>query len=213
MTYARKEWQEERTSWRAVIQLNLVRNVNTILDILTEEMSSRSDSELSNSPSFSASARSSLPIQFTEKHRLLKLRVGPLRRIQKDLERRLGAAVTEVQSTTVMTAAPFDSFSDTFSDTAAPEGPVLREFSINSSNGWKTALDRFRSGKTSGVPTSAPKRGWDAELDEITGVIASCKDDMKAIWEDPMVRTVLSKRNVRLDETPGLCVCSFAPLT
>lgn len=38
MTFAPKAWQDERASWRAVIQLNLVRAVNTILDALIAEM-------------------------------------------------------------------------------------------------------------------------------------------------------------------------------
>jgi hypothetical protein len=192
MTYAQQEWQEERTSWRAVIQLNLVRNVNTLLDFLTEEMSPPKSDPASSSPSSSTAPQKRTSVSaspFTERHRLLKLRLGPLRRIQKDLERRLGAATIEIQSTTVTTAAPFY------------QKPVLQEFSINSSNGWKTALDRFRSLRPS---PSVPKRGWDAELEEITEVIASCADDMKAIWEDPTVRSLLDKRQVRLDEAPGL---------
>jgi guanine nucleotide-binding protein alpha-1 subunit len=194
MTYARQEWQEERASWRAVIQLNLVRNVNTVLDFLAEEMSPKSDTA-SSAPSSSSAhqKRASVSVTpFNEKHRLLKLRLGPLRRIQKDLERRLGAATMEIQSTTVTTAAPFSS---------SYQKPVLQEFSINSSNGWKTALDRFRSHRPS---PAVPKRGWDAELEEITEVIASCAEDMKAIWEDPTIRSLLDKRQVRLDETPGL---------
>ncbi|CAL1708399.1 unnamed protein product [Somion occarium] len=38
LTFAPKAWREERTSWRAVIQFNLVRSVNTILDVLSKEM-------------------------------------------------------------------------------------------------------------------------------------------------------------------------------
>jgi hypothetical protein len=93
-----------------------------------------------------------------------------------------------------------------------------QEFSINSRNGWKTALDRFRCGRATAAaaaagetqqPTPAARRGWGAELNEITEVIASCADDMKAIWEDPMLRSALAKRNVRLEETPGLCVSTW----
>ncbi|TCD62077.1 hypothetical protein EIP91_007499 [Steccherinum ochraceum] len=40
MTFAPQAWQTERASWRAVIQLNLVRAVNTILDTLNVEMAS-----------------------------------------------------------------------------------------------------------------------------------------------------------------------------
>jgi guanine nucleotide-binding protein alpha-1 subunit len=210
MTYARKEWTQERASWRAVIQLNLVRNVNTILDILAEEISgfrSGSDDDEyqdSRGPSPSTTITptgTSLPTQFSEKHRLLKLRLGPLRRIQKDLESRLGAAATELHSTTVSTAAPFD-VSDL---NVIPGEPVVQEFSINSNNGWKTALDRFRPVRAAAEASSvAQKRGWNAEATEIAEVIAGCAEDMKAMWEDPMFRAVLSRRDARVEYSPGL---------
>ncbi|KAL7283882.1 hypothetical protein ACG7TL_001153 [Trametes sanguinea] len=39
LAFAPKAWKAERASWRAVIQLNLVRSINHILDILSQEMS------------------------------------------------------------------------------------------------------------------------------------------------------------------------------
>ncbi|TFK64784.1 hypothetical protein BDN72DRAFT_901266 [Pluteus cervinus] len=41
------------------------------------------------------------------------------------------------------------------------------------------------------------------EDDDATDVIASCKDDMKALWADPEVRAVLRKRKVRLQDSAG----------
>jgi len=43
----------------------------------------------------------------------------------------------------------------------------------------------------------------DNVVDEVTEVIASCKDDMVALWSDPAVRTVLKNWNVRLEDSAG----------
>jgi hypothetical protein len=50
------------------------------------------------------------------------------------------------------------------------------------------------------------RRNMTAELEEIAGVIAGCKEDIKALWEDGVVQSVLSKRKYRVDESSGLCV-------
>jgi guanine nucleotide-binding protein alpha-1 subunit len=42
------------------------------------------------------------------------------------------------------------------------------------------------------------------EDDEIADVIAGCKDYMKELWEDPVVRALLDKRKSRLEDSPGL---------
>lgn len=138
------------------------------------------------------------PLKFTEKHRLLKLRLGPLHRVQTDLERRLGAASTEVYSTTA-SATPFD--------TPISNKRTPHEFCINSSNGWKTALDKFnplRNGPRPDIGPGSLRRGKDPEGDEITDVIAGCKDDMRAIWEDPVIKEMLGRRKSRVEDTPGL---------
>ncbi|THU95566.1 G-alpha-domain-containing protein [Dendrothele bispora CBS 962.96] len=38
MTYARSEWEAEKASWRTVIQLNLIRSINAIMDTLQAEI-------------------------------------------------------------------------------------------------------------------------------------------------------------------------------
>jgi guanine nucleotide-binding protein alpha-1 subunit len=43
--------------------------------------------------------------------------------------------------------------------------------------------------------------GEDAEALEI---IASCKEDMQALWEDGVVQEMLKRRRLRLDLMPGL---------
>jgi guanine nucleotide-binding protein subunit alpha len=71
MSYARRAWEEERTSWRTVIHLNLVRSVNRILDALE------------NAP------------ETASRVNLLRMRLSPLRRVQHDLKTHLGLAEGE----------------------------------------------------------------------------------------------------------------------
>ena len=102
-----------------VIQLNLVRNINTILDILSEEMAGGSgaapgaappagDSDASDDDEPPPLARSFSPAPgtFSGKHRLLKLRLAPLRTVQHDLELRIGIQAGSDVSDHIVPASP-----------------------------------------------------------------------------------------------------------
>ena len=39
---------------------------------------------------------------------------------------------------------------------------------------------------------------------ETADILAGCAEDMKAIWEDPVVRDMLLRRGIRMETTPGL---------
>ncbi|KZT23005.1 G-alpha-domain-containing protein [Neolentinus lepideus HHB14362 ss-1] len=187
LTYARKAWAEERSSWKAVVQLNLVRNVNTILDLLSREMGPLSPRSRSQSPDGDLGG-DSVEAAFTEQHHLLKLRLGPLRRIQYDLEVRLGSGATEAVASSAP-AAPFD-------DDAVPR---QQEFYVRSSNGWKTALDKFRF-----LGRRDERGGKDYDCSgEVAEVLAGCREDVKALWGDAVVRDVLRRHKIRLEEASG----------
>lgn len=196
MKYARTAWKQERASWRAVIQLNLIRSVNTIVEILQTEMDmpDEEDSMTRNSTdSITIESRTAVPL--TEKHQLLRLRLGPLRRVEADLKRRLGAGVDEVVNAEAGVLDP-------------QEGPGGRpkEFCVR---GWKSALENpgaMVKAMRNGAPRATQGEGEEKEavVDEATEVISSCKEDMKALWADEMVQTVLSKRRMRLEDSAGL---------
>ncbi|KAF5366805.1 hypothetical protein D9758_006576 [Tetrapyrgos nigripes] len=199
LIYARREWLEELNAWRPVVFFNLVRNVNSILDILAREMSQSTSTRdtIGSSDESSEDFQRDMqpPLKFREKHRLLKLRLAPLRRVQTDLERRLGSTAVEPRSTDVTTAAPFGD---------EQNRRVLQEFSINSSNGWKSALEKIklmRNARAEATEGSLRKvRDVD---DEIAEVIAGCRDDIKAIWEDSTVRELLSRSKMSLEDKAG----------
>lgn len=206
LTYARKEWSEERAGWRAVIFLNLVRNVNEILTHLENEMAdipyNPDDSQEDlNAP---RPARALPRLKFSEKHRLLQTQLEPLATVQHTLESNLGTASLEPNPSSAISAAPFDE----------QNRRPLQEFSINSSNGWKTALDRFRILRS--VPTtrvdsatndSSPVALTPTQIrhseDDIAEIIAKCRDGIKSLWEDDIVAETLIRRKVRLEDGPG----------
>jgi hypothetical protein len=211
LTYARKEWSEERAGWRAVIFLNLVRNVNLILLHLENEMADipydpEDSQEDLNAPRL---ARALPRLKFSEKHRNLKERLAPLTTVQDNLESNLGSASLDPRAADAMGAAPFDE-----SDDRRP----LQEFSINSSNGWKTALDKFRTlrsaptartdsatndSSSSPVTVTSRRASVRHSEDEIAEIIASCRDDIKSLWDDDIVGEMLIRRKVRLEDRPG----------
>ena len=159
-------------------------------------------------------ARALPRLKFSEKHRLLMERLAPLTTVQDNLESNLGSASLDPRNSSAVGAAPFDE--------AEPDNGrrPLQEFSINSSNGWKTALDKFRTLRSASSPNAARTDSGTNENsspvtltsrrasvrhseDEIAEAIASCRDDIKSLWDDDIVEETLMRRKVRLEDRPG----------
>ena len=203
LTFSPNAWREERLAWRAVIQLNLVRSVNAILDTLAAEMAA-----IGTSPPSSPRARpvpdtprpadpetqSSDEPQFTANHSLLKLRLAPLKHVEADLRRRLGAATDEVTSANpseTLLATPFDLPSG-----SAP--PVYSEFGVRAHRSWRDVLHASLPG------SSKDDRREKRDRDNATDVIAGCREDINALWKDEAVRHMLQLRGMQVEEAPGL---------
>lgn len=213
LTYARKEWSEERAGWRAVIFLNLVRNVNQIVGHLQNEMADIPYNPDDSQEELNVPRPRALPrLKFSERHRLLQSRLEPLIMVQKSLESNLGAASLDPNSSPTIGAAPFE-------EREHIGRRPLQEFSINSSNGWKTALDKFRTLRSAPAPrvdsitngvspvnvnaTTTPAGEARLSEDDVAEIIDSCRDDIKILWDDDIVTETLMRRKVRLEDGPG----------
>ncbi|KAH9993429.1 guanine nucleotide binding protein, alpha subunit [Russula vinacea] len=174
LQYARETWLEERSSWRAIIQLNLIRSIVTLLDLISEALANTSPFDTSPPP-------------LTERHRLLRLRLAPLRGVQQDLQRRLGAAAVEESSD------------------PGPGGVLPRpsEFAIRSRDGWRSALERFRTRPQDAQENARAADARVRKAAEVTGVVVGCAEDMKALWEDSAVQEMLRRKKIRMEEEPG----------
>ncbi|KAI0830330.1 G-alpha-domain-containing protein [Trametes gibbosa] len=200
LAYCRDQWEIERASWRTVIQLNLVRGINTILDLLAKELAGAQDHGLGDDsdvsdvesppspPSRSGKPRPPKELHFGGKHRLLKLRLAPLRTVQRDLEMRIGihagADVHDVIS------------SEPGSPVLGSSGRKPQEFFVRSATSWKELHSRMPSDGTN-------TKIQDAQTRETADIIAGCAEDMKTIWNDPAVREMLIRKGVRMEATPG----------
>ena len=196
-----------------VVQLNLVRGINLILDVLADEMASTGtlgpgppppvvDSDVSDEDDDLA-VRPYSPVvgmgpvgNLSGKHRLLRLRLTPLRTLQRDLEVRIGvhagADMSDVLGPTPLAALP-------------PGSPLLgatgggrkQEFFVRSATSWKQPHGRHPS-------EGAGQKQREVQMRETADILAGCAEDMKAIWEDPVVRDMLLRRGIRMETTPGL---------
>uniref|UniRef100_A0A8H8CDM9 G-alpha-domain-containing protein n=1 Tax=Psilocybe cubensis TaxID=181762 RepID=A0A8H8CDM9_PSICU len=266
MKYARADWDAERASWRAVIQLNVIRSIITIVEALQAEMDGEPEGEgdLQHpvSPAGSSSAGGggeasgsgvvgggtgreggkALSTLLTGKHQVLKMRLGPLRRVETDLKRRLGAGSDEDMGLPLPSPAPAAAAAAAATGDGAatnvlggaslgplsletePQGlarplgaaSAQREFGVTR---LQEALQRgqrlvrkgsaqsvrrqARVGSGRATPVGEDGEGEGEMVDDATEILASCLDDMKALWTDDVVRAVLKKRRIRIEDTAG----------
>ncbi len=253
MTYARKSWQEERLCWRPVVQLNLVRSIILLLDLLSTEISSsdqhRGAAYISPVPSDESEEdedgqirmlnsyddadaaagagakndrrqpvdkgkRVEYSFKFSEKHRFMHVRLGPLRSVQRDLMKLLGAGSEEPVPSGPTYPAPFEYPASSYatpspsprmdrSPSTSPRHP--QEFFVRSSVGWRSALGKIGpvSPKQSHSSYSNPLA---KSVDDTTGIIAGCRDNMRSLWEDPVIKAILRKHGRKLEDEAGLRV-------
>jgi guanine nucleotide-binding protein alpha-1 subunit len=168
--------------------------VTIILDVLGREMSmskSRPHARVRSSTSQikNAGKDDTFWFDFVEKHKILRLRLQPLFRIQMDLERRLGSAsIDEPYSSSFAVYGNQDTINK-----PNPRRPA--EFFVTTQKGWKSTLDRALP-----IKISVKKD----EMDDIVEVIAGCGPDIKELWADPVVRAVLKKHEITLEHSSGL---------
>lgn len=176
MRFARDKWAQERASWRTVIQLNLVHSVNTILEALQDAFDDDDDEED--------------PIPFTDKHHLLRLRLRPFRGVESDLKRLLGVKAEDMPDN-----------SPRMSPKLSPR--TSSEFYVRSRN-WRSFLQASRINESESSRRPIKHDGVSSE--DATEVIASCKTDIIALWTDDLVREMLRRYKVRLEDSASLFV-------
>ncbi|TFK29523.1 heterotrimeric G protein alpha subunit [Coprinopsis marcescibilis] len=186
MRYTKVEWDQERSGWRSVVQLNIVRSITTVIRIVEADMNGEAaDSEEEQLTPIDTVK--SEPLKFTDRHQLLMIRLAPLLSVETELKRRLGAGAEHIHPAP-MSATPFE----------VPQASSLRrkkptEFSVRS---WKDILEN-----NSRITHSVEAAASDVDLQTLT--IAGCKDDMKALWQDKAVQQALQRRGIQLLDTAG----------
>ncbi|KAJ7628197.1 guanine nucleotide binding protein, alpha subunit [Mycena polygramma] len=180
-----KAFRAERASWRAIIQLNVIRSVRIILDALGPT-SNPADQTSPRSSCSSYSSRDSLRPDAD----LLGIRMRLLRLVEMgdELARRLGT--------------PAD-------PPVAPQGPATsplfrrragKEIALNSTVAWKNAF--MRDDATRESVETQDLVDWENPNDPGV-VLYERADDLRRLWAHPTVHAVLERQGIRLQESPG----------
>lgn len=152
-----------------------------------------SKSAATRSVRFSTQNQAAAPL--TDVHRRARLRLLPLLAIEADLTRKLFPEL----------AAGLNPLLDVANagDTPGPATPAVKEVCVRAGNGWKSVLASLQAqGEKSKGKGNA--NGNAGATDELTTVLAACREDVLSLWEDQAVRAVLKRRGIRLQDMPGL---------
>lgn len=190
MRYAPTAWEQERSGWRVVVQLNVVRSIVTILGVLEAEMSGdvpydtdddvddiSEDTEVDDSISDNSGV-----LRFSDRHQLLMIKLAPLRGAEADLKRQLGSGADPIQPSLPMAATPFD----TPITIPNVRRRTLGEFAVRS---WGEVVDNKAECRS---------------MDSVTMTLAGLQNEMKALWTDRTVQMALERRKMRLPDSAGL---------
>jgi guanine nucleotide-binding protein alpha-1 subunit len=218
LQFAPAAFHAEAEAWRAVIDLNLVRSVTFLLNLLEES------SPTSPSPSTAADAASSsadadirptspsgtkiLPLRrLTDDLRRLRVSLSPLRSIEECLARfispenyprRVGCAGSSSNNKGSRSGG---------SPTAALPTERAFEVSVRSGSRWKTLFKGSPGGGNGGAMSKARSQEFE-EVQNARRVIEACREDIVTLWNHPAVRASLADQSVSLEFQSGLCVAS-----
>ncbi|KAJ7082579.1 guanine nucleotide binding protein, alpha subunit [Mycena epipterygia] len=184
-----KAFRAERASWRAIIQLNVIRSFRIILDAV-----SRASSSLDLPPSPHSSYSSHESLRPDVDLLALRARLLPLLNIEDVLVHRLGSSDT---ANSVYPPQPVHN----------PLRRMGKEVAVNAALAWKNA---FLSGRESF--DSAHAVDWD-DPDDPGSALHARADDMQRLWSHPTVRAILQQQGIRLQESPGFFLDSLDIVT
>ncbi|EIM82077.1 G-alpha-domain-containing protein [Stereum hirsutum FP-91666 SS1] len=179
LQYTPQAFRTEAEAWSAIIHLNLVRSVNFILSLLLEREHGKSSMAL------------------TDELRRLRMRLSPLRSVEEAfLKFVTGSADPHTFDPRVGSTTSWQrkkGYERTF------------EVSVKSGSRWKSLFRPLSGMSSSGQPVNGAggKAGVYDELKNARMVLAACREDILALWENPVVKTALAKESMMLEFQSG----------
>ena len=194
--YTPNAFREERILWRAVIQLNIVRSIHTILDTISDI---RRRDMFPNTPYTSdpdSDSESEHHVALPPHLEELRRRLYPLRHVESLLIAKL-CPPNEHEATSLGYGGANSVNGNVPLPWGQPPSHVLHnnEVFVRPGASWKT--------RSTGRPLSAGTTGQET-IDECQTMLHHCRSDIMALWNDSVVRQILRRRKIRLEESPGL---------
>ena len=143
----------------------------------------------------------------------LRFRLAHLRRVEMDLKIKLGAGTEEVTS---MDELPDNASNENY-PYEAPDSRYLVRISRKNRRKrvqgeemvvrglrWREFLSHGRNASLVGRPRTSFDMQEDPADRSVSDILVACREDMKSLWKTPVVRTILKKRRVEMENNAGL---------
>ncbi|KAI0323559.1 hypothetical protein GY45DRAFT_1314916 [Cubamyces sp. BRFM 1775] len=201
LQFSPQHFAKERAAWKTIIQLNLIRCVKRLLEVLQEEWESSlqttTPSSIAKGKGVAGRTPTAPGVRFStsplnDHHRRIRMRLSALLPIEDELMRKL------------------------LPDSTAAAN---RDLCVRAGSGWKGVLAALSANTSTldvqpqqppqlvsvlkGASRPGTANSQFKDKDNPTAVLAACKDDIVTLWEDQVVQGVLKKHNVRLQDMPG----------
>jgi len=214
--HAPETFNSERSGWRLVIFLNVVRSVQRILSTLNTivQENEESDEELESrdptpySPQL-ASTPSKSPSSFVAQ---MTLQLSPVTKLEDNIISKL--LDPEEHERARSGKAPSSSTTAHFSSGTGLTGILEgkdREFFVRPGSGWRRGKGGFVGKFKRGIDMVTGNESSTAEVAEIDWddkddpgrILHMCGENIIALWADPWVKSQLRRKRVRLEEGAG----------
>ncbi|KAI0824282.1 G-alpha-domain-containing protein [Trametes gibbosa] len=202
LQFSPQHFAKERAAWKTIIQLNLIRCVKRLLEVLQDEWESSlqttTASSIAKGKGVAGRTPTSPGVRFStsplnDHHRRIRTRLSALLPIEDELTRKLlpDAGATPHRDVCVRAGSGWKGVLAALSaNTSTLDGPRMPQ--------PPQLVSAMKGGSRPGTGNSQLK-----DKDNPSAVLAACKDDIVTIWEDTVVQAVLKRHNVRLQDMPG----------
>ncbi|KAM6502181.1 guanine nucleotide-binding protein alpha-4 subunit [Amanita muscaria] len=192
-----KAFKSERATWRAVVQLNVVRSIHLILDAMEDVKQGHAP------PNHDAATGQPIPpVRYptlTVEHMKLRMRLLPLQRVEELLLRRLSHAGSATFEPNHLVSLEEDQ-------------PLQRkEFAVHSSSQWINAFGRLLSAARASFEKESEIDFTDPNDPGV--ILNACSEDMTKLWNDPIIQQLLRLMRIRLEDMAGFFLDSIDRVT
>lgn len=116
--------------------------------------------------------------------------------------------LTDAHRRLLMRLSPIVSMEGNLANKLFPHPPDPKEMSVRGGTNWKSYIAKLAKEANQKAPRPRSSQG-SVPQEESTHVLVTFKEDIIALWNDPVVHRVLKRRGCNIRDMSGLCVYTF----